>query len=267
MPTQELIPHSTILRMAEQYKEAEGEIRAAFETLEKHQKALTETFGTSRYMLFDSDTLGTLRLDRFLEKLERGLWKSIVDRSEIRRVMSVKRTREINDKLETDKLPPLTEEEIIKMMRSIFENVRSFAEEAVYEVFDMLRPHRTGYVTNKDFAQAIGKRVILPRMVERYDAAYHWRPGYGRADIELRALDSVFHVLDGKGFGTKTYAGELFDAIASDETKETNRGETTYFKFKCFKNGNLHIEFKRMDLVEKMNVMVHERSLREAQAA
>lgn len=29
--------------------------------------------------------------------------------------------------------------------------------------------------------------------------------------------------------------------------------ETAYFRFRCFKNGNLHIEFKRLDLVARLN--------------
>ena len=30
-------------------------------------------------------------------------------------------------------------------------------------------------------------------------------------------------------------------------------GETEFFKFRCFKNHNFHLEFKRPDLVQKLN--------------
>jgi len=41
----------------------------------------------------------------------------------------------------------------------------------------------------------------------------------------------------------------LVDAINTSN----GTGETEYFKFKACKNGNLHLEFKRMDLVSKLN--------------
>lgn len=30
-------------------------------------------------------------------------------------------------------------------------------------------------------------------------------------------------------------------------------GETTYFRWKCYRNGNLHLEFKRLDLLQTLN--------------
>ena|SRR5439155_23407886 len=42
----------------------------------------------------------------------------------------------------------------------------------------------------------------------------------------------------------------LIDAIEAAKD-----GETDYFRFKCFRNRNLHLEFKRLDLVAKLNAV------------
>jgi hypothetical protein len=41
--------------------------------------------------------------------------------------------------------------------------------------------------------------------------------------------------------------------VAAIEAAEDGHGETAYFKFKCHKNRNLHLEFKRLDLVKQLN--------------
>jgi hypothetical protein len=42
---------------------------------------------------------------------------------------------------------------------------------------------------------------------------------------------------------------------AAIEASRTGSGETEYFRFKCCRNHNLHLEFKRLDLVEKLNAI------------
>ena len=55
------------------------------------------------------------------------------------------------------------------------------------------------------------------------------------------------------GNGTiKTHRGPLIDAI---EAAKDGTGETEYFRFRCFRNRNLHLEFKRLDLVAKLNAV------------
>ena len=69
------------------------------------------------------------------------------------------------------------------------------------------------------------------------------------------ALDQVFHLLDGKRQNHESYSGELCDAILAQTGSGKNDFATTYFKGRCFANGNLHLEFTRMDLVGRFNVI------------
>ena len=119
-------------------------------------------------------------------------------------------------------------------------------EEAVREVFEFLRPRNSRYKTNTEFE--IGKRVILFALENKWGGGFrvdHYR------EQNIRAIDNVFHALDGNGT-IKSHRGPLIDAI---EASKDGTGETEYFRFRCFRNRNLHLEFKRLDLVAKLNAV------------
>jgi hypothetical protein len=63
----------------------------------------------------------------------------------------------------------------------------------------------------------------------------------------LKDLDNIFHLLDGRG--AVKYACDLVTAI---ETSDKFTAETEYFAAHWYKNGNLHLIFKRMDLADKL---------------
>lgn len=123
--------------------------------------------------------------------------------------------------------------------------------EAVEEVFDWLRPRNSRYKTNTEFE--IGPKVILAYVVGDVDSwTTHYRVDH-RYQKDLVALENVFSALDGRGSIAKgSWQSELADAI-NQTPVNVGRGETRYFKFRCFKNRNLHLEFKRPDLVDKLN--------------
>lgn len=58
--------------------------------------------------------------------------------------------------------------------------------------------------------------------------------------------------------GTSKYPGNAVTAIREACNQDLMACETEYFKFKFFFNGNCHIQFKRMDLVARMNQIAGE---------
>jgi hypothetical protein len=86
-------------------------------------------------------------------------------------------------------------------------------------------------------------------------------PNYYREQY-YRCLDNVFHLLDGKG-AIKTHYGALYNAVKKAGENHETAGTTEYFEFKAYKNGNLHLKFRRMDLVKKLNAMAANRELKE----
>jgi hypothetical protein len=92
-------------------------------------------------------------------------------------------------------------------------------------------------------SKVIIERAINPRVYSSVKCGY-------RVD-ELRALDRVFHMLDGQGLVPRSHYGELVDAI--EACRGTGEGATKYFRFRMFANGNLHLWFTRADLLLRFN--------------
>lgn len=276
--TTDLAKRETITALVGAYQKAEQEIRQAYSLLEAAQKGLDAAFiagqGISYGFCVNSDSryggpgIGKEAADNCMKKLKRDAWKVIVERLEIRRILSIKRREELDRQLNGERLhyddkpaelPDVTEANIVAMFQEGMEKAGDYAKEAVYEVFDWLRPSpiMSQYKTNEKWK--VGSKVILGWTVESGYGRGKFRVNYHR-DKNVTALDNVFHMLDGRG-PLKTYHGPLSDAI---NNSPDGTGETDFFKFKSFKNGNLHLEFKRLDLVAKINQIAGGNRLKDA---
>ena len=190
-------------------------------------------------------------VDDVLKEMERKAWTTLVDALGVKNVMSVAKRKLFDEQLRRGELPPVCEQTVIATLAGLTAQASQFAREASREVFDMLRPrgHLAGtkYATNSAFR--VGRRVILPYRVEQQWGGQGYHVDYNR-EQELTAIDGVFHLLDGKGI-MKQNKGPLVDAI--NAVDKSGRGETEYFRFRCYKNRNLHVEFRRLDLVKQLN--------------
>lgn len=73
----------------------------------------------------------------------------------------------------------------------------------------------------------------------------------------------MFNALDGKGQIARAHYSELANAL---KESRTNAGETPLFSFRAHKNRNIHLAFKRLDLVAQINKRAGERGLRPSTA-
>jgi len=249
------IPRTTIIALVVAYNEAEIKIKQAFELLNTAETNLKDAFG-DKHLQFDFGYLirqqhvDLKSPDQLMSYLQRDAWRILVERMELRKIMSQARVTELDRQLETGSgLPPITEKDILAVLQGTLASMDTYSQEMVREVFEFLRPRRSDYKTNTEFE--IGKKVIIRWAVERkygsdgFHISYHY-------EQNLRGVDNVFHRLDGKGL-IPTYGGPLCDAIS--KAGKDSKGETDYFRFRCFANRNLHLEFKRMDLVAKLNAI------------
>lgn len=268
---EDLAKHDTLLELVSAWQQSEADIRQAHALLKASETRLKTTFARSKAGNCRFDVLGYHRnreltqLDKMLLELKRDAWKVLVERMEIRSRLSVARAKELDEKLENGDLPDITEENILGMMEAAYSNIQNYMKEAVVEVFEFLRPHPSqwgkNYKTNTQFE--LGKRVVLSYMVEQKWNGGGFRVDYHRA-AQLHALDNVFHILDGQRT-FKTYSGPLHDAVEAVDAG--GYGETDYFKFRCCKNRSLHLEFKRLDLVKRLNEVAGGKTIKPENAA
>jgi hypothetical protein len=251
MSSDSIIPRTTLSQLVAAYRQSDLDIRQAFALLAAAEQRLKEAFGGD-YSFRLAREMERRHLDfadteKLLGEVKKDAWRALVARMELRRILSVAATKQLDSQLETGKdLPEIEENAILAMLDGTLARTNEFLEEAVKEVFEYLRPHRSGYKTNSELE--IGSRVILGWAVE---PAYHsprFHVNHHR-EANLRGLDNVFHALDGKGT-IKSHRGPLVDAI---QASPDGRGETDYFKFRCYANSNLHLEFKRPELVQQLN--------------
>lgn len=184
--------------------------------------------------------------DEIFDKMKRTAWEVIVNRLGIKNVMSMEDRKKFEKQLAEGDLPEITPECIINMVMGMAEQVETFAVKAVREAFEFLRNRGNRYVTNKKYR--VGKRVILEYACEQYGRG-HFSPSYHKDDF-FRAIDGVMLLLDGKT-PLRDGSTSINEAIRSADI--TGRTETEYFKLRCFKNRNVHFEFKRLDLLRELN--------------
>lgn len=247
----DLATRKTVEQLVREWNLAMHELRTGLEAIERaqvHLKAF-DTSGSSwdLHAFRHDDT--TLDFEKKRSRMKAAAWRYLIDRIELKKLASIKRAAEIDKQLQSGEgLPEISIENIFGWIQSMDGQAKQFLEEAAVEVYEILRPPASRLKTNNAFK--IGKRVILTHRVQHAYSAGKFRVNYYRTD-EIRALDNVFHLLDGKALSAYR-TGDLATAI---EAAEGGAGETDFFHFKCFHNGNLHIEFKRLDLVQQLNAI------------
>ena len=260
----------TVSEMVAAYKLAAAKIEAGYAQVYEAQDILESAFGEhySDFSCLPDRCYSSTVVKDVMTRLKRAAWRSIIHKLEIRKVMSIKRVEELDKRLENEDLPPIEEATVFDILKDFVDSADGFALDAVKEVFDYLRPgaHEGGwqhsYKTNtKNGKFELGKKIILSWMVRQsYDRRAAFNVQYDKEKY-LLAIDHIFALLDGKATGDKvSYKSPLVDAI---NTSQDGYGETDYFKFRAYLNMNLHLEFKRMDLVAMMNQIAGNGTLKE----
>ncbi len=190
------------------------------------------------------------------KRFKLAAWKCIIEHVGIRKIMSSKRQKQLDailyshDPDQADQLPELSEDTILQVLEGYASSADEFLEESIREEYDWLRPYnpeRSKLKTDKKNFDKLSRKVILPYCVHK--SWRTWDVEYER-QRHIMAVDNIFHLLDGKGM-VKGHRGPLLDSIRTSE----GSGETEFFSFRCFYNRNLHLTFKRQDLLDKFNAI------------
>lgn len=260
----DLAVRSTVRDLVAAFQQAEAVVRLSFCAIVEAEKRLNAAFtlGGDHPIRIEasrhSHSEDYSDADEAVARMARGAWEVIVDRLELRRMLSIKRYAEIEEQLRKGELPPITEANVMAFAEQYITTLPELLAEAVTEVFDWLRPPASRYKTNTELE--LGRRVVLSWMVERNFHNSGYRVVYSQQQ-KLTALENVFNALDGKGQISKTHFSALQMAIESPANAD-GRGETPLFRYRAFRNHNLHLEFTRPDLLARLNAMAGGKRLR-----
>jgi hypothetical protein len=189
-----------------------------------------------------------------IDQVKVAAWKSVVEKTGIQKFMSSTKRQELSDLLNGNvasaakELPPLTEEQVTATVQGFAMCVDEFLQETVEEEYDYWKS--VSQWDQKKTNQKMRSSGKLERkIIKSYAVHAEWRLRTQQStERHLSTLESIMHLLDGKGM-PKGYHSPTVDAINNGSWE----GQTEYFEFKCCKNGNLHLTFRRLDLLEKFN--------------
>ena len=264
-----LVRYRGAVELVRVWEEAQSRLRRAFAEVVAVEEMLTRHFArdpTSEHVTRSCDV--RVRTDhRFdfanpdyaLTDVRHQVWDRLIDQLGVRQFLSIRAAEDLDRQLRDRQMPEITLETMRDLAQSYRSQIASLHEDAVREVFDLLRPRSSWgakHKTNEKNRWQLGKKVVLTGWVER---TFSKRYVLTR-EQQATALENVLRALDGKGMVQASYHPDLYHAV--ELADEEGRGETEHFRFRCFRNGNLHLEFKRMDLVAQLNKIAGGRNLR-----
>jgi Domain of unknown function (DUF4942) len=202
------------------------------------------------------------------KRIKNEFWKHFIKMMGVDALISVRKREELHKQLESDAAPEFTGANILAFYTQFTTDIDSYFEDSVKEVFDWLKPGSwTNYKTNEKSKYDIGRKVIKTYV---FDTQYFsiqnmFFNHYGRGEQSIIALDKVFHLIEGKGI--PRHPTDLLTIMRQAARDGETGVKTEYFKMKWFKNGNLHIEFLRLDLLRKLNAIAGKAMLKANQQA
>lgn len=211
--TESIVSRATVRELVAAFERAERTVRESFRAISEAEQALNgvfalgETFPAIRVSASGEQLHDNFSdANRAIEIMTRAAWRTIVERLELKRFMSIKRWSALQDELyqrtnPRTQLPPITERNVLDFAHRYLEAAPEMLTEAVEEVFDWLRPHRhtTQGKLKTNTEMEIGPKAIVGYMVELgFTGRFHVAYG-GHASQRLTALENVFSALDLEG--------------------------------------------------------------------
>lgn len=230
-------------------QQAEREAIAAA-PCEPYAGMVYKTIDRHLYGLSTEDTNGKWLSDLMAsaaKNLDYWAWTSLQRLSGLRSLMDEKVAKEFKKQLE-ERPPPFTADNIKATYMGLAADSQNIFERGLINVFKSASS--SWHVTNSSFR--INPRCILTRMCRgkgRFGGL-----NYNGAREQLQDLERVFFVLDGKRPPEGGNAADIFEAALKESQTVA---DSEYFSVRMFPvNGNMHLKFKRLDLVEKANAII-----------
>ena len=246
MNTESLIPRGSIVDLVQEYEAICDMVDRSWSTIKQADARLERAIGGEDGY---SGDLVTWKLDHEFHALKpalkRKFWDYVITRSGVKNIMHHRVRRELENQMRHDQtIPDFTVEVVQATLYGWAESSGDVFTQMCQETFRQMLPRRGKYKTNK--LHRIDKRVVMSGAMSWYSS----RVGE-YATEKLRDLDRIFHQLDGKS--PPEYPHDLVSVINDEASNKHEDAETEYFYARWFKNKNIHLTFKRLDLLSEFN--------------
>lgn len=187
--------------------------------------------------------------ERARRELDERLWRRAFDLTGFKQLMDAQAVAEFEKSLN-----PATPEFTDATIRATFIDLQLKSGDMFRRgIFNIFRYLSDDYRTNAKEPFRIGRKVVMSYMVEMsFRKGLRLRYGQYASD-RLNDMDRVFQTLDGAQFQPRT-----LEAAMNASFEEKQVFENDFYRAKAFKNGNMHLEFKRLDLLDKVNEQIAE---------
>lgn len=247
-----IVPRATIDGIVALRSQAIETFRDGFETLARARQIAKSATPQGYLPMLPKDALNLIErdsgdADKFVKimtkSVDQAVWDHLINLMGIEKIMDAQARKQFRHQIQTDP-PEVTAETCRATMESLIEDADTIFKRGIANAFSALDRRFRSHDGFK-----IGARIV-------FDYAFNAYGSWSRynADDRLRDVERAFHVLDGKEQPDR-YAGIVgaIDEQRRSCERHAFRAESEYFRAKAYKNGNLHIWFKREDLVKKVN--------------
>lgn len=250
--TTELVRRETVEELCAKRLEALDMYQQGLELLKKaelmHAKAApgVQTHGCPN-QIFVTYTESQDWREKMRKEVDRDLWRHLMKASQIWSLMDATERKKFDRELD-DNPPPATPDTIAATLARLVGDAGAMFNRGLVKAFQELS---RDYRSNDGFK--IGKRVVMEFVFSPVFDSFS-----SRAEEELRDVDRVMHVLDGKP--APEYQEGLTAAMrmAFRVRPRVREVTTPYWRCKWFKNGNAHLYPLRQDLIDKANRIIAE---------
>ena len=181
-------------------------------------------------------------------ELDCSLWRRAFDLTGFKQLMDTEAVADFDRSLHP-KPPEFTDSNIRATLIDLHGKAGEMFRRGIVNVFRYLSDD---YKTNASEPFRIGRKVVMGYMVSPAFSR-GLQVGYGGAASRLNDIDRIIKTLDKKHFQPRELEYAINVALEKLEVFED-----AYYRIKAFKNGNMHLEFKREDLLNGLNDQIAE---------
>lgn len=205
--------------------------------------------------LIETQEFSVSDLNEELARLRRGYWALILDTDEIKGKLTNEAIQQLNKRLSSSDEMEINLVNVEMLIMALMYNRGDILTESVVSIFKKITEfHQRDYSANIHYyngwktnnAYKINKKIIIPIQYSPFEPTWDFDEDYGKIQRDVR--DYITDIV--KAF-------QLIDSDVRNEFTSISKQEfeNDLLRFRMFLNGNIHVWFKDLTLLSKLNYL------------